>query len=895
MFRSTREGAIEEKAGRRMPIRLGTALIAALGMLLGPLALAASATTAPHATTPAMGTYVPVTPFRITDTRPSSGQPNAGKTLTATATLNVQVTGLGTVPAGASAAVLNVTAVSPTASGFLTVFPRGITMPTVSNLNFTPGATVANLVTVPLSATGMVAIYNHAGSTNVVVDVDGYYTSTPSGNGSGLYDSMSPVRALGNLQLGAPVAANTSVPVQVTGTLTGVPATATAVVANVTAAHGTAPSYLTVYPAGVTTVPTASNVNFVARQAVANRVTVGVGTSGQIEVYNHTGTVDVDVDVDGYYTGVGGAGSVFVPITPVRITDTRGAMPLNGTPIAANTSESFNLTTTLSTIPASSTSVAANVTAVAGDASGYLTVYPTSAATHPVASDVNWVAKEIVPNFTIADTAGTGSVEVYNSQGATINLLIDVFGYFEAYSSGPLMVSAVVTHTSIAITYNEGVTCPTALANVPLAFAYDWTGTASGGAFAAACSGGAATTTPDVLTLTPATTFTLPGSTGGTITYTAGASRAAPVADSTVVSVYATSNTASFEATQTLAVSASAVPTMVSAVYTTASAVVVTYNEDVTCPTADAGTLFTYTYTGVATDTVTGCTAGAPGSDTLSLAVSADPPGTGASVTYTVPTGGNTATTAVYATGTAYLYAVSQTLTTWTTPAITAAAVTAGVDGTGVIAVTYSETVACPTTPGSVQADFEYTNGGTPAYPSTCTNTSATVKTLGTFYAATTGTTAATLVLPGASDNLIYTVPATDSAVYAVTATADYPQFAAAQTFALAATVAPTMVSALVAVNLLSLTITYSEPVSCPATGADGDFVYDSGFGTLGGAISGCASGAGDTLVLTGVFNAATGSASIVYTAPATSTTANAVYAAGSTSAFAATQTLLPL
>ena len=71
MFRSSREGPTEEKTGRRMPIRLGTALIAATGLLLGPLALAtsASAATLPHATTPVTGSYVPVTPFRITDTR----------------------------------------------------------------------------------------------------------------------------------------------------------------------------------------------------------------------------------------------------------------------------------------------------------------------------------------------------------------------------------------------------------------------------------------------------------------------------------------------------------------------------------------------------------------------------------------------------------------------------------------------------------------------------------------------------------------------------------------------------------------------------------------------------------------------------------------------------------
>ena len=55
--------------------------------------------------------------------------------------------------------------------------------------------------------------------------------------------------------------------------------------------------------------PNASNVNFAVNQVVANRVTVGVGSYGRIEIYNHTGTVNVDLDVDGYYTGSGGTGS----------------------------------------------------------------------------------------------------------------------------------------------------------------------------------------------------------------------------------------------------------------------------------------------------------------------------------------------------------------------------------------------------------------------------------------------------------------------------------------------------------------------------------------------------------------------------------------------------------
>jgi hypothetical protein len=807
-----------------------------------------------------MGSYVPVTPFRITDTRANSGQPNAGKTLAAAATLNVQVTGLGTVPAGASAAVLNVTAVNPTAAGFLTVFPAGIAMPTVSNLNFTPGVIVANLVTVPLSAAGMVSIFNHAGNTNVVVDVDGYYTSTPSTNGTGLYNSMSPVRALGNLQLGAPVAANTSVPVTVTGTLTGVPATATAVVVNVTAAHGTAPSYLTVYPAGAASVPTASSVNFIAGQAIANRVTVGVGLNGQIEVYNHTGTVNVDVDVDGYYSGVGGTGSAFVPITPVRITDTRGTTPLNGTPIAANISESFNLTTALSTVPATATSVAANVTAVAGNARGYLTVYPTSAATHPVASDVNWVAKEIVPNFTIADTAGTGSVEVYNSAGATVSLLIDVFGYFAAASNGPIMVSAAVTSTTIAITYNEAVVCPT-LAGAQAEFVYDWTGAASGGAIAGVTCVG------DVLTLTGV--FTLPGNTGGSITYTAPAVNGA-------VSVSATSNGA-FAATQTISVTAAVVPAMVSAVWINGTTIQITYNENVLC--AGAFGDFVYYYTGVSSAVPTAIACGA-NSNVLTLTGTFTAPAADATLKYTVPTLGNTIGTSVYATGTTTDFAATQTLTSsqWAPPAMASAVVTATS-----IAITYNENVSCAV--GAVtEAEFAYYAAGTTSGITTLTNAGCAGAVL---------TLTGTFTLPGAGASVVYTAPASPTVATAVSATTAYPQFAVTQTLALAALPIPAITAA-VSAGGATLTVTYSENVSCPATGADGDFVYDSAFNTLGGSISGCAA-ATNVLTLSGIFNVATGAASLVYTAPAVSTTANAVYAAGSTSAFAATQTFFPV
>ena len=121
MFRSSREGPTEEKAGGRTSIWLGSALIATVGLLLGPLALASSAATTPHVTPVVEGSYVSVIPTRI------AGTVSTSVPIAAAATVNVQVTGTTLpVPAGASAAVVNVTAVNPTANGFLTVFTEGL-------------------------------------------------------------------------------------------------------------------------------------------------------------------------------------------------------------------------------------------------------------------------------------------------------------------------------------------------------------------------------------------------------------------------------------------------------------------------------------------------------------------------------------------------------------------------------------------------------------------------------------------------------------------------------------------------------------------------------------------------------------------------------------------------
>ena len=197
------------------------------------------------------------------------------------------------------------------------------------------GETVANLVTVPLSAGGGVTVSNFAGTTAVDVDVEGYYSAA----GAGLYNPISPVRVAGTAASGVAVGPNATSAVTVDGGTTGVPTSATAVVVNLTAAGGTSASYLSAYAAGATPATT-SSLNFTAGETVANRDIVNVGTGGQIEVYNFAGNVNVDVDVDGYY---GATGSTFVTLaSPIRVaatssspsSDTVSAAPAARSPAA---------------------------------------------------------------------------------------------------------------------------------------------------------------------------------------------------------------------------------------------------------------------------------------------------------------------------------------------------------------------------------------------------------------------------------------------------------------------------------------------------------------------------------------------------------------------------------
>ncbi|MEY2445499.1 MAG: hypothetical protein QOE00_2079 [Ilumatobacteraceae bacterium] len=122
------------------------------------------------------GSFVPITPTRILDTRPAPQ--NVGGFVGPLGTgglLTFQVTGVAGVPGNATAVVMNVTVDKPSGSSFLTVFPAGAARPTASNLNWSAGTTIPNLVTVKIGVGGQVSIFNLNANVQVIADVAGYY------------------------------------------------------------------------------------------------------------------------------------------------------------------------------------------------------------------------------------------------------------------------------------------------------------------------------------------------------------------------------------------------------------------------------------------------------------------------------------------------------------------------------------------------------------------------------------------------------------------------------------------------------------------------------------------------------------------------------------------------
>ncbi len=373
-----------------------------------------------------------ISPVRLFDTRPDTAQGavwvDKTRWVGPANTLRIPVAGVAGVPtSGVSAVSLNVTVVDPQGAGFITVYPCGA-RPLASNLNFVTWQVVPNAVIAPVSGNGEVCLYSNM-ETDLLADINGWFV-----NGSG-FTSVSPVRLFDSRPTTGQGAVSISkqtyggpynvLRARVVG-VGGLPASGVGAVSlNVTVTDGDAPGYVTVYPCG--SPPLASNLNFLAGQVVPNAVITPVSANGEICLFSNT-NAHLLADVNGWFA----AGAGFSALSPARLFDTRldtqqGAVWVDKThwvgpgrilriPVAG-----------IAGVPVGGVSaVSLNVTVANPQAPGYITVYP--CGSQPLASNLNFVSWQVVPNAVIAPVSAAGEVCFYSS--TPTDLLADINGWF---------------------------------------------------------------------------------------------------------------------------------------------------------------------------------------------------------------------------------------------------------------------------------------------------------------------------------------------------------------------------------------------------------------------------------------------------------------------------------
>ena len=125
--------------------------------------------------------FIAVAPCRVVDTRNPNG-PFGGPAIQGGTSRSFAIPqGACNIPSNAAAYSLNVTVVPHGPLGFLSIWPTGEAQPYVSTMNSYDGRTKANAAIVPAGTSGAVSVYV-SNTTDVVLDIDGYFAPATSGS-----------------------------------------------------------------------------------------------------------------------------------------------------------------------------------------------------------------------------------------------------------------------------------------------------------------------------------------------------------------------------------------------------------------------------------------------------------------------------------------------------------------------------------------------------------------------------------------------------------------------------------------------------------------------------------------------------------------------------------------
>ena len=393
-----------------------------------------------------------IVPQRLLDTRSTTGDTLTDKTTSpdtavqpdsttildiAGDTVATDTGGPTTIPNSVTAVAIDITATAQTEIGYLVAYADGTQQPVTSATNYSASDTVTGYEIVPVGADGKIAIYNSSnGTTQLIVDITGYYTSDPTLTGDQTYHPLTAAyRALDTATSTAnttglsgtgPVAAGKSFTLQITG-VDAIPTNATAVAINLTSFTNSGLGIIEAYQTGITE-PTDTSLTYDGGQIASLAADVSIGTGGTITISNSTSSTDIIGDISGYFT-TNETGEVYHTTTPTRIVDTRigvggttGALAANGTYTIPTTAIDEITTTPHPTL-------AVMLTATVGTANGVFVAYP-GGATMPGTSNLNWSTGQNIANLALIPVGTTGTIAVTNDDSGTVQLVADCSGYF---------------------------------------------------------------------------------------------------------------------------------------------------------------------------------------------------------------------------------------------------------------------------------------------------------------------------------------------------------------------------------------------------------------------------------------------------------------------------------
>ncbi len=411
--------------------------------------------------------YVPITPCRVVDTRSGAAgfgrfgpnQIRAYQVAGSSSKFQQQggkAGGCG-IPDGATAVEASVTAVDQSANGYFRAWPTGEAQPNATFLNFTKGQGTTNTGAIKLAPTGIedLNVVNAGATAHYVIDVQGYYFDSTAGavGGGTVYVPVTPCRVVDTRGVGRltptatrnyQVAGSTAFPAQ--GGKSGgcgIPLEATAVEASVTSVDQLGNGYFRAWPSGEA-MPNATFLNYTKGQGTTNTGAIKVSATNttDLTVRNFGASSHYVIDVQGYFVDATSLaavnGSVYVPITPCRVVDTRSKVG----PFRPTQTRSYRVAGTSTNIanqggkvggcgiPETAGAVEASVTALQQNANGYFRAWP---------------AGETMPNATFLNytkglgTTNTGAIKVSTTNtydlavqnfSATSDYVIDIQGYF---------------------------------------------------------------------------------------------------------------------------------------------------------------------------------------------------------------------------------------------------------------------------------------------------------------------------------------------------------------------------------------------------------------------------------------------------------------------------------